>query len=46
VNWFSSIPDKYRSEIMDRLKQDKLKLDDPTCSQYQIILDLMGKDDQ
>ena len=27
------------------MKRDKLKLDDPTCSQYQIILDLMGKDE-
>ncbi len=30
---------------MDRLKSDKLRLDDPSCSQYQIVLDLMGKDE-
>eukprot|EP00347_Sterkiella_histriomuscorum_P001146 403373151 len=45
VNWFSSIPEKYRQEILDRLKIDKLKIDDPSCSQYQIVLDLMGKDE-
>lgn len=30
---------------MDRLNQDKLRIDDPSCSQYQIVLDLMGKDE-
>ena len=30
---------------MDRLNHDKLRIDDPSCSQYQIVLDLMGKDE-
>jgi len=30
---------------LDRLKVDRLKIDDPSCSQYQIVIDLMAKDE-
>jgi hypothetical protein len=32
VNWFSSIPEKYRNEILERLKSDRLNLEDPSCA--------------
>ena len=40
VHWLSSLPQKYRSEIVDHLLKSKMELNQE--HQYKIVVDLLG----
>jgi hypothetical protein len=40
VHWLSSLPQKYRDEIVDHLLKSKMELNQE--HQYKIVVDLLG----